>query len=217
MPTLIPTDRPIIWRVKDDGSHGTTRLAEVTAVSQFVTHIAGEGEQAFLDAVVADGDAYPALPRQGTELERGEIYDDGGTLVMVRQSHTRTEHDPADVPALFLVWRADAGDVLEWVVGEQVYVGTLRIYDGTTYECIQAHVTQRDWTPPSVPALWQVYTPPGGTDEWAAGVAYTGDNTAGAGNGDVVTYQGSEYRCLQSHTSQPGWEPPNVPALWMPL
>ncbi|MFI7463793.1 carbohydrate-binding protein [Nonomuraea sp. NPDC049646] len=45
---------------------------------------------------------------------------------------------------------------------------------------------------------------PGGT--WAAGTTYA----AGA----TVTYGGSTYRCLQGHTAQPGWEPPNVPALW---
>ncbi|MGV9329641.1 M4 family metallopeptidase [Streptosporangium sandarakinum] len=32
--------------------------------------------------------------------------------------------------------------------------------------------------------------------------------------GDTVTYNGVAYRCLQGHTSVPGWEPPNVPALW---
>lgn len=32
--------------------------------------------------------------------------------------------------------------------------------------------------------------------------------------GNNVSYQGLNYRCLQSHTSQVGWEPPNVPALW---
>ena len=32
--------------------------------------------------------------------------------------------------------------------------------------------------------------------------------------GDVVTYGGASYRCLQPHTAIPGWEPPNVPALW---
>ena len=41
---------------------------------------------------------------------------------------------------------------------------------------------------------------------WAAGVAYK--------VGDQVTYNGSTYQCLQAHTSQVGWEPPNVPALW---
>ena len=29
-----------------------------------------------------------------------------------------------------------------------------------------------------------------------------------------VRYGGRLYRCEQAHTSQPGWEPPNVPALW---
>ncbi|WP_405801436.1 carbohydrate-binding protein [Streptomyces sp. NBC_01506] len=45
---------------------------------------------------------------------------------------------------------------------------------------------------------------PGGT--WAAGTVYA----AGA----QVTYGGATYRCLQAHQAQPGWEPPNVPALW---
>ncbi|MEV4163306.1 carbohydrate-binding protein, partial [Nonomuraea dietziae] len=42
--------------------------------------------------------------------------------------------------------------------------------------------------------------------DWAPWTAYA----AGA----RVTYNGVEYECRQSHTSQPGWEPPNVPALW---
>ncbi|MFD6431876.1 alpha-lytic protease prodomain-containing protein [Streptomyces venezuelae] len=45
---------------------------------------------------------------------------------------------------------------------------------------------------------------PGGT--WAAGKVYAA--------GDSVTYGGSTYRCLQGHQAQPGWEPPNTPALW---
>jgi hypothetical protein len=32
--------------------------------------------------------------------------------------------------------------------------------------------------------------------------------------GALVTYQGPTYSCRQAHTSQVGWEPPNVPALW---
>ncbi|UBU15947.1 glycosyl hydrolase family 18 protein [Nonomuraea gerenzanensis] len=42
--------------------------------------------------------------------------------------------------------------------------------------------------------------------DWAAWTAYA--------TGARVTYNGVEYECLQAHTSQPGWEPPNVPALW---
>ncbi|SCF59447.1 streptogrisin C [Streptomyces sp. DconLS] len=32
--------------------------------------------------------------------------------------------------------------------------------------------------------------------------------------GDTVAYGGATYRCLQTHQAQPGWEPPNTPALW---
>jgi hypothetical protein len=33
--------------------------------------------------------------------------------------------------------------------------------------------------------------------------------------GDLVSYGGLNYQCRQAHTSQVGWEPPNVPALWL--
>ena len=49
----------------------------------------------------------------------------------------------------------------------------------------------------------------GGGGTWAANTAYA--------IGQQVTYSGHTYKCLQAHTSLPGWEPPNVPALWQPL
>ncbi len=42
---------------------------------------------------------------------------------------------------------------------------------------------------------------------WTAWTPYT--------VGTRVTHNGVDYECLQSHTSQPGWEPEVVPALWM--
>ena len=42
--------------------------------------------------------------------------------------------------------------------------------------------------------------------EWVAGVAYSA--------GYKVQHGGKLWRCLQAHTSQSGWEPENVPALW---
>lgn len=42
--------------------------------------------------------------------------------------------------------------------------------------------------------------------EWEVGAAYK--------VGDRRRYDGKLYRCVQAHTSQEGWEPPNVPALW---
>lgn len=44
---------------------------------------------------------------------------------------------------------------------------------------------------------------------WAAYVSYAVN--------DNVTYDGKSYKAIQSHTSLPGWEPPNVPALWQQL
>ncbi|GLW99645.1 hypothetical protein Misp02_37320 [Microtetraspora sp. NBRC 16547] len=43
---------------------------------------------------------------------------------------------------------------------------------------------------------------------WQAWTAYS--------VGARVTYNGVDYECIQAHTSQPGWEPPIVPALWKP-
>ena len=34
--------------------------------------------------------------------------------------------------------------------------------------------------------------------------------------GDVVTYNGSNYTVVQGHTTQLGWEPPNLPSLFSP-
>jgi len=43
-------------------------------------------------------------------------------------------------------------------------------------------------------------------DDWATGVSYS--------IGDVVTYQGTDYECIQSHTSQAEWNPAAVTSLW---
>ncbi|WP_436495137.1 alpha-lytic protease prodomain-containing protein [Actinokineospora sp. HUAS TT18] len=65
-------------------------------------------------------------------------------------------------------------------------------------------------TPPTsttTPPTSTTSQPPGGT--WAPYVTYA--------TGAQVTYGGVRYAAWQGHTSQPGWEPPNVPALWRRL
>ncbi len=44
---------------------------------------------------------------------------------------------------------------------------------------------------------------------WQTNTAYTA--------GQEVSYNGVDYICLQSHTSEPGWDPPDTPALWSPV
>lgn len=55
----------------------------------------------------------------------------------------------------------------------------------------------------SVPTLAQ------SIPNWAPNTAYA--------VGALVMYNGVEYKCIQAHTSEVGWEPPNVPALWQPV
>ena len=44
---------------------------------------------------------------------------------------------------------------------------------------------------------------------WQPNTAYTA--------GTLVLFNQQEFKCIQSHTSEVGWEPPNVPALWQPV
>ena len=48
---------------------------------------------------------------------------------------------------------------------------------------------------------------PNAYPEWASDVSYK--------VGDRRRYDGKLWRCVQAHTSQAGWEPPSVPALWV--
>ncbi|MER7501268.1 lytic polysaccharide monooxygenase [Nonomuraea pusilla] len=80
------------------------------------------------------------------------------------------------------------------------------------YSCIDLQIGSGGGTPTPTPTVTPTQSPtptptvtaPSGT--WQAGTSYA--------PGDQVTYGGAAYRCLQAHTALPGWEPPNVPALW---
>lgn len=165
------------------------------------------------ESVVTAGEAV-AVAKLYPAWETGIAYNDddivtyNGDVYVIRQPHTsQADWTPPQVLALYMVYRANAETLLPWIQSEKVAVGWQRTFDGKTYAAIQPHVTQSDWTPPAVPALWSLVTPP--TAEWAYPVAYK--------VGDVVTYQGREYRCRQAHTSISTWTPAAVLALWLPL
>lgn len=62
--------------------------------------------------------------------------------------------------------------------------------------------------PGEAPERWQQLTGlPEDVDEWVPGVEVTA--------GEIWAYQDQLYRAVQSHTTQAGWEPPNLPALWV--
>ncbi len=88
----------------------------------------------------------------------------------------------------------------------QVYTGTIRVSSSTT---IKAKAFKDGMTASAT--VTAVYTiniggeQPGITP-WAPNTSYR--------QGDLVSYNGKNYECVQSHTSLTGWEPPIVPALW---
>lgn len=98
-----------------------------------------------------------------------------------------------------------------WQPGLVVAVGDVYTYGAFLWKCVQAHTTQGDWSPDLTPALWHKVeiVKEDETRVWSAGIEYA--------VGDAVAYpdaEGTQYECLQAHTSQEGWQPPNVPALW---
>lgn len=95
-----------------------------------------------------------------------------------------------------------------WAAGLWMAPGTRWIHAGGTYEVVQGHRSQAGWKPPQVPALFRVVqaAPPVGDPPWVAGELV-------AVNVRRV-HLGITYRAVQQHTTQVGWEPPHVPALW---
>ena len=94
----------------------------------------------------------------------------------------------------------------EWKPGMTLAAGDTVMYGGSMFVVVQAHTTQTGWEPGTATlALFRAVQPEGST-EWQPNTDYA--------TGAECTYEGSTYTCLQGHTSQVGWEPPNVPSLW---
>lgn len=109
--------------------------------------------------------------------------------------------------------------------GTPVWCQPLGAFDAWPVGAVVAHAGRRwrnilpkvnVWEPGNdgpVPT-WEDITPPVDPEPesevpaWAPGVAYVA--------GEAVVHGGVTYRVVQGHTSQTGWEPPNVPALWQP-
>ncbi|MDD3244266.1 MAG: hypothetical protein PHD32_11165 [Eubacteriales bacterium] len=102
----------------------------------------------------------------------------------------------------------------QWQSGIPVTVGDVYAFGAFLWKCVQAHTTQGDWSPDLTPALWHKVEIVKEDEQrvWSTGIEYA--------VGDVVAYpdaSSAKYECLQAHTAQEGWQPPNVPALWKAL
>jgi hypothetical protein len=179
---------------------GHTETHQVTSSGQpqFVVY---DNQVDYLGGLGQHQAHFEPLPDEGEWLEQGDIYSYVDDLLMVRQSHHRTHHEPADVPALFLIWREDI-DGLDWIANEQVYVGTVRKYDGVFYRAIQAHVTE--FAPPDAPALWQEVVEEG--DPWLPDIVYPLDA--------IVTHNDITWQSRRDNNS---WEPGTSDSGWLQI
>lgn len=100
---------------------------------------------------------------------------------------------------------ASNGEAL--VVGRYYNTGQTVLEGGITYDVIQPFLYATNWTVSALGAHLVAQAPPSGSP-WATATPYA--------IGDLVTYNGSTYQCIQAHTSQAGWTPTAVPALWTP-
>lgn len=106
------------------------------------------------DAAVAEVAALFPDWTPGAKVKPGDVLAWDGTLVEVIQAHTtQADWTPDRVPALFKVHRTP--EMTAWVAGITVAAGERFTFGGATWECVQAHTTQKGWEPDRVPSLWR--------------------------------------------------------------
>ena len=134
------------------------RIAKIAATLNAAAAAASITIKAQLDTIGDDAVAEVAalFPdwTPGVAVAPGDVLAWDGTLVEVIQAHTtQADWTPDKVPALFKVHRTP--EMTAWVAGITVAAGERFTYGGATWECVQAHTTQKGWEPDRVPSLWR--------------------------------------------------------------
>lgn len=199
-------DYRTFWNIKDE--NGDIIHQGMTEVNQ-VTTISG---QSTIETNTTDASTlYPPLPdspinnEEGVFLSSGEIYSHNTSMVIVIQEHNRTIYPPEETPDLFSVYRPNTEGMV-WIENEDVEVGDQRLYNGTSYQCVQSHKTLSTWIPPATPALWRVFV----SGEWPEWVQPTGSEDA-YNIGDKITFQSQRYI---STINANVWSPITYPQGW---
>ena len=95
----------------------------------------------------------------------------------------------------------------KWASGIQVKVADLYQHNDFLYEVIQAHITQEDWEPQTVPALWKSRAPEAVIPDW---VQPTGAHDS-YNIGDKVLFEGQVYESVIGANT---WSPSTYPQGW---
>ena len=97
-----------------------------------------------------------------------------------------------------------------WAVGVAYSVGERVQFDGKLYKVVQAHTSQADWTPPTVPALFTEVAKPGEIPVWKQP---TGAQDA-YNKGDKVWYPDVNTTVYESVIDSNVWSPNDYPQGW---
>ena len=98
----------------------------------------------------------------------------------------------------------------EWATGTEYTAGQRVRYEDKLYKCVQAHTSQADWTPPSVPALWTEVAKPGEIPVWKQP---TGAHDA-YNIGDKVWYPEKDTNVYESLIDANVYSPEAYPQGW---
>jgi len=86
------------------------------------------------------------------------------------------------------------------------YSGAIAISSTTTLKAKAFKASMNDSATATATYTISAGTGPVTGNAWAPYVPYA--------SGDIVSFGGKNYKCVQPHTSLPGWEPSNVASLW---
>ena len=119
-------------------------------------------------------------------------------LFRIREMIEKASTSLPDADAIEAVWLFPL-----WAGGVAYSVGERVQYDGKLYKVVQAHTSQADWTPPTVPALFTEVAKPGEIPVWKQPTgAHDAYNT-----GDKVHYPGAGDPVYVSLVDANVWEP----------
>lgn len=88
-----------------------------------------------------------------------------------------------------------------WTCPKDYAAGQIREYDGRLYKCVQAHISQDDWTPDKSASLWSLTHNP--AEEWPEWAAPIGAHDAYSA-GDKATHSGKRWTSTADGNV---WEP----------
>lgn len=113
------------------------------------------------------------------EIDRNKVTSDI-VFVLLSESGTIDEVTATEHIDVFAQWEPNVAYV----------AGNLRSYQDKLYKCLQAHTSQDNWTPDTVPALWKEAGNP--ADEWPEWSQPIGAVDAYM-KGDKVSYDGEHW------------------------